>query len=97
MVTAAHRYCLGRQTYIVGACVAWLQRWWPHFTNHTRCIIVRDTIAALQEGDAGADCDAKDWKRFAEWAWGRLDHDSQWYIRDAVAWRNKPWPLEDQP
>ena len=25
MAMAAHRYCLGRRSYIVGACIEWIQ------------------------------------------------------------------------
>lgn len=94
MVMAAHRYCLGRQSYIVGSCIEWLRAWWPQLEDNTRSVIVRDTIEALQDGNAGGACDTEDWRRFAEWAWNQLSDESKAWCKDAVAHREKPWPLK---
>jgi hypothetical protein len=32
LAVAAHNYCLGRQTYIVGACIEWLLANWSKLT-----------------------------------------------------------------
>lgn len=42
MVMAAFRYCLGRRTYIVGACVDFLKANWQHLDHRTREVIERD-------------------------------------------------------
>lgn len=95
MCIAAFRYCLGRQSYIVGSCLDWLPTVWPDLTQNTRLVVVRDIVEALQDGAAGSPTiDAPGWKRFAEWAWPTLGVDGQRWVRDAVRHREKPWPLE---
>lgn len=94
MVMAAHRYCLGRQTYIVGSCIEWLRLWWPKFDRNTRNVIVRDTVEALQDNCAGSECDARDWKAFAEWAWDQMGTEDKVWCKQAVGWRDKEWPLD---
>lgn len=95
MVIAAHRYCLGRQSYIVGSCVEWLRAWWGDCDRTTRHVIMRDTIEALQDGNAGGSMDIREWKWFAEWAWDHMDDAGRRWVKQAVAHREKPWPLKD--
>lgn len=80
MVVAAVRYCLGRQTYIVGACASWLIDIWPLLSDKDRFVLRRDIEAEFERDDAarargekyralGADCDRQDWERVrALWA-----------------------------
>jgi hypothetical protein len=96
MIGVAHRYCLGRQTYIVGSCIDWLKKWWGKCEGKTRVNIVRDTVRALQEGEAGSHLDYTDWKAFAEWAWTTLDDESKRWCKDAVRYADKPWPLKEE-
>ena len=63
MVTAAHRYCLGRRTYIVSTCVNWLIQNWNLFEKNTRKLIVEDTKEALNKGWAGDSCDIDEWNK----------------------------------
>ena len=93
MVMAAHRYCLGRQSYIVPACITWLRSWWDDFGLGTKRVIVRDTVEALQDGYAGSEYDAGEWKRFAVWAYEQMDEESRAWCKSAVAHREKEWPL----
>ncbi|GIW81503.1 MAG: hypothetical protein KatS3mg105_3310 [Gemmatales bacterium] len=66
MVTACHRYCLGRRSYIVGACVDWLYKHRRRFEDKTKLIIVRDTVDAILSGQAGDDnIDVPRWVRLA--------------------------------
>lgn len=95
MVMAAHRYCLGRRSYIVSSCIEWLKLWWPEFEKNTRNVIVRDTIMALQDNSAGSKSDFQDWKNFAEWAWNSLDEESKASYEDALLKRGT-WPLEGE-
>jgi len=96
MAMAAHRYCLGRQSYIVGSCIEWLRCWWPQLEIKTRNVIVRDTLEALQDHHAGGDCDERGWRQFFFWAWEQMDEESRAWCRSALAHRNKPWPLDDR-
>lgn len=99
MVMAAHRYSLGRRSYIVGACIEWLEQWWGEFDENTRRVIMRDTVEALQDDLAGDACDFADWKAFAERIWTRDDftENSRAWVKNAVAYRKREWPLRDSP
>ena len=74
MAIAAVRYCLGRQTYIVGDCAAWLIAAWPHVSESARKTIRRDVDEEFTRDDEarsrnaahkplGADWDRADWER----------------------------------
>ena len=47
MVIAAFRYCVGRQTYIVGACADWLIEVWPLLSDNTKRFAAAYAAAAL--------------------------------------------------
>jgi hypothetical protein len=97
MALAAHRYCLGRRSYIVGACLEWLHATWEQFDRNTRRIMVRDTIEALMDELAGSPSDATGWRNFAGFGFSRLSEDDKEWVRYAVAWKQKPWPLGGKP
>lgn len=63
MVTAAHRYCLGRMTYIVSECVDWLLENWDSFEPSTRKLIRDETREAIRDERAGMECDVDQWER----------------------------------
>lgn len=94
MVTAAHRYCLGRESYIVSACIEWLTAVWPVLEANTQSVILRDTIGAIMDGEAGSKViDEPAWVRFCEQAWTRISADQRQWIDFALAHKGKPWPL----
>lgn len=97
MIMAAHRYCLGRQSYIVGSCIDWLRLWWGSCEPKTRVVIVRDTVIALQDGDAGSSFDTEAWKQFAQWAYDQMTPERKSWCKQAVAHRENPFPLSDTP
>ena len=51
MAIAAFRYCLGRQSYIVGDCEDWMIQQWPGFPPNVRQVIERDLREAIQRDD----------------------------------------------
>ena len=74
MVIAATRYCLGRMTYVVGDCTAWLIKLWPLLSDNTRNVLQRDIEEHFTRDDAdreagrehkalGWDCDRKEWEK----------------------------------
>lgn len=74
MAIAAVRYCLGRQTYIVGDCADWLIEVWPRLQESVREIILRDIEDGFRRDDEarargekylplGADMDRRQWER----------------------------------
>ena len=56
MATAAVRYCLGRQSYIVGDCVDWLIGCWPSLSEGCRKVIARDISEAFAKDDEAREC-----------------------------------------
>ncbi len=94
MVMAAHRYCLGRGSYIVGACQSWMRTHWNEFDHNTKQVMVRDTIEALQDEMAGPGIDKESWVHWAEWAWNEMDGASQIWVKRDVTNRGKRWPLQ---
>lgn len=74
MVISAFRYCVGRQTYIVGVCADWLIKVWPLLSDNTKAVIKRDLESEFERDDEtrargaaykplGWDSDRKDWER----------------------------------
>jgi len=88
MATAAHRYCLGRQSYIVGACLDWLRENWKWFSRNTRRVVLRDTLEALRDNRAGSETiDRPGWEEFVAWAWPELEvfpEDVTWVVENAL-------------
>lgn len=74
MVIASTRYCIGRQTYIVGDCASWLTSIWSLLSHGTQTIIKRDVEEAFSRDDEdraenrnvkalGSDFDRAQWER----------------------------------
>lgn len=77
MVIAAFRYCLGRQTYIVSACVDWLMDIWRDVTENARGVIRRDLLEEFERDDKarlsgsdfrplGDNCDRAEWVKLRD-------------------------------
>lgn len=73
MAIAAFRYCLGRQSYIVGDCADWLREQWPSLPRNVQSVIERDLREAFARDDEarlngenvkplGWDCDRAEWQ-----------------------------------
>ena len=92
MAMAAHRYCLGRTSYIVGSCNEWLMATWDDFEPNTRNTMVRDTVEAIARGCAGHEYDSAGWERFVEWAWPRLDDAGRDWLIHSVGHIRDDWP-----
>lgn len=91
MAMAAHRYCLGRSSYIVGACLDWLRDTWPQMTPNTQFVILRDTVDALAEERAGSPTiDAPGWVEAVAWMVKAMPPDRVESVRRALAWKGKP-------
>jgi len=74
MVVSAFRYCLGRQTYVVGVCADWIIANWDKFSPNNKILIQRDLEEAFEGDDCdrkgndnykrlGHDCDRAEWER----------------------------------
>ena len=53
ILVCAVRYCIGRQSYIVGSCDRWLRDRWPRLSAGTRDTIIKDIGAALDRDRLG--------------------------------------------
>jgi len=94
MICAAHRYCLGRQSYIVSACVEWLNAHWKQFSSKTQNLILRDTMLELMDHHAGSkQYDEPMWRKFCEDKWTHLSKESQQWLVNALAYKQLDWPL----
>jgi len=94
MAMAAHRYCMGRSSYIVSSCLEWLEETWGQFDRNTQRVMVRDTVEALMDDLVGSpSIDRPGWTRFAKWGFEQLCEEDKDWIRSAVAYKNKDWPI----
>jgi len=66
MVTAAHRYCLGRKSYIVSDCVEWLISIWPKLQAETKRVILKETQEAIDKNKSGMTQDIEQWLRIIQ-------------------------------
>lgn len=97
MCMAAFRYCLGRQSYIVGSCIDWLHDTWNQFEINTKFVILRDTIEALMDGQAGSPTYAGSaWLGFLREKYSELSFDEQYKLKQAVEWKKGIWPLDPE-
>ena len=70
MITAAVRYCLGRQTYIVSDCCDWIIANWHEWPNNVKASIKRDVEEAFEKDEEmpeykflGDACDKQAWEK----------------------------------
>lgn len=71
MVTAAHRYSLGRRTYAVSLCVDWLMKYWDEIDHNSKRLIVSETREAIDRGCAGDSCDIECWEGLLKFVEGK--------------------------
>lgn len=93
MVMAAHRYCLGRRSYIVGACIQWAVETWEQMEENTQNVLLRDTAEALMDNCAGSSCDIKEWKMLLQWGMEQVTERQKRWIIEAVAHHDEPFPI----
>lgn len=80
-------------SYVVSSCIEWLQLNWNRIPYSQRLVILRDTVEALQDNQAGMDTiDVPTWKSFLKWGMDGLDDTGKQWVHDTVAHRQKPWP-----
>lgn len=90
MALSAFRYCLGRQTYIVGECANWLIEQWPNFSCVAKAFIQRE----LEEGFEQDDKDRAEGDQFKALGW---DCDRAEWERVRALWSKEPAPKPYQP
>lgn len=88
MASAAHRYCLGRSSYIVGSCLDWIRATWAQMEPNTQFVMLRDTVEALVDGRAGSDLiDAPGWTAVALWMAENMAPERLQSVRNALEWK----------
>jgi hypothetical protein len=86
MATAAHRYCLGRQSYIVSTAQDWIKATWSQMTQQTQHFMLRDTVEALADNHAGDErIDKPGWAALALWMAVDMGQERLESVRRAVA------------
>jgi len=85
MVTCALRYCLGRQSYVVGSCIEFIQEVWDQLPNSQKGVITRDILEAFDEGNVGMDMDAAGWRGLVRWCFKNLDQKTKDWLFRALA------------
>lgn len=88
MAIAAHRYCLGRSSYIVGSCLDWIRATWPQMEPNTQFVMLRDTVEALMDDRAGSDViDVPGWTAVALWMAENMPPERLQSVRRALEWK----------
>ena len=64
MLSMAHRYCLGRSSYMVSLCINWLELHWNQLGENTQNTIIKETMDALSDNMFFMDMDRTAWKHF---------------------------------
>jgi len=62
IVFYAFRYCLGRRTGAVDEMVNYLKMNWKRLPENTQNQIQEEIKTTIDRGNAGSDCDIKNWK-----------------------------------
>lgn len=91
MISCAHRYCLGRRSYIVNMAIDFLMKVWDQIKWRTQFVILRDTVEALMDNNAGDNYDYQAWLFFVSCKIGELDDKQVNELKASVAWKGKPW------
>ena len=68
ILVCAFRYALGRQTYVVDYVASCLQKHWHELSKGDRSLIIREIGEAIERGQAGHDCDVRQWRALIEFA-----------------------------
>ena len=75
MIMGAHRYALGRRTYVVSSMISWLQKNWEYVNDNSRFTIFRDTAReVMQSAEGNSNILMRDWVDFLKWM---LENDSK--------------------
>lgn len=86
MCMAAHRYCLGRGSYIVGSCQEWLREHWLQFGSQTQSNMVRDTLEELVHTKNSVYYQDS-WAQTAHWMWFALNFEQREWVRASIAYK----------
>lgn len=62
LILCSFRYALGRNTYICSEIVELITSYLPELEAYVKQIMLREIIMALEQGQAGMDCDAREWR-----------------------------------
>ena len=87
MVTCALRYCLGRQSYVVGSCIEFIQQVWDQLPKSSQGVITRDILESFDDGSVGSDYDADAWRSLVRWCFNELKQETKDWLFRALAHR----------
>ena len=75
IMTAAFRYALGRQSYIVGHVADWIIRYADCMPEHDALRIIKEIDEQAEDGSLGMDMDKACWRRVQEMLRASLTRD----------------------
>lgn len=87
MATAAHRYCLGRMSYIVSSCQEWIGRTWVEFESNTRIVMLRDTLEAIPDNNLGMEMDKRGWVETAILMYNFMTPEEREKTLEQIRWK----------
>jgi hypothetical protein len=62
----AFRYALGRKTYAVSTVADCIKKNWDEIDENTKSVIIKEIKMAIENENAGMDCDKKKWNEILE-------------------------------
>jgi len=69
LLVCSTRYCLGRQSYVVGEQCRILRECWDELGPGARQVIETKVESAIAAGQAGMEQDQREWERLAKDLW----------------------------
>lgn len=97
MCLAAFRYCMGRQSYIVGACIDWLEKHWSQFEKNTQNVIIRDIAEALMDGTCGSKLiDEPGWRKLGGLKYREMSEESKRWLKSSLSHKQKEFPFSEK-
>lgn len=95
IIGSAHRYALGRKTYVTESTIEWLKENWDFVEDNIRFVILKDTAHAIMEKNAGMTMDEELWLGFLRWGIKEsggieLEYD----LRKSLLYVRADWPLD---
>lgn len=66
VLSCAFKYALGRRTYVTGAVADEIIKNWDKLKQGKRELFKREIQEAIDNQDAGDDCDIESWRRILE-------------------------------
>ena len=97
MIMGAHRYALGKRTYVVSSTIEWLKENWDIVSDNSRFTILRDTAQFILDNSGSEHSYVKPWRTFLSWGVKQEDVGFERKIQQAVRYNQETqiFPLDE--